>query len=62
MEIANHKPLADIIEAVVAAVFVDSRFSLDTSWDVFGPIFKPLIGNQFYVYPCYCSDLYICNG
>ncbi|KAI6649396.1 Endoribonuclease Dcr-1-like [Oopsacas minuta] len=37
------KPLADIVEAIVAAVFLDSRFSLDTVWDVFGPIFRPII-------------------
>ncbi|KAI3994884.1 hypothetical protein MKX01_037435 [Papaver californicum] len=40
------KCLADLVEATVGAVFIDSNFSLDTLWKVVNEILKPLMGHE----------------
>ncbi|RZC65748.1 hypothetical protein C5167_009439 [Papaver somniferum] len=40
------KCLADLVEATVGAVFIDSNFSLDTVWKVVSEILKPMMGHE----------------
>jgi endoribonuclease Dicer len=35
--------LSDLVESLAGAVFLDSDYSLDTLWDVFKEILKPLV-------------------
>ena len=38
------KVLADIVESLVGAVFLDSNKNLATVWTIFQPLFQPFIG------------------
>ncbi|KAK8962336.1 Ribonuclease 3-like protein 3 [Platanthera guangdongensis] len=38
------KQLADIVESVIGAIFIDSNSSLETVWKVFRRVAEPLIG------------------
>lgn len=38
------KVLADIVESLVGAIFLDSNKNLTVVWSVFQPLFKPFIG------------------
>ncbi|KAF5202858.1 Ribonuclease 3-like protein [Thalictrum thalictroides] len=38
------KFLADIVESIIGAVFIDSNYSLDTVWKVFKRLLEPIIG------------------
>lgn len=40
------KVLGDVLEAVAAAIFLDSGMSLETVWKVMQPLFAPLLGKQ----------------
>ncbi|KAL0301777.1 UNVERIFIED_CONTAM: Ribonuclease 3-like protein 3 [Sesamum radiatum] len=37
------KVLADVVESTVGAVFVDSNYSIDTTWEVASDLLKPII-------------------
>ncbi|KAK4386265.1 Ribonuclease 3-like protein 3, partial [Sesamum angolense] len=37
------KVLADVVESTVGAVFVDSKYSIDTTWEVARDLLKPII-------------------
>ncbi|GAB2274930.1 hypothetical protein Dimus_009699 [Dionaea muscipula] len=37
------KALADIVESIIGAVFIDSNSSLDTVWEVFRELLEPII-------------------
>ncbi|KAL0319879.1 UNVERIFIED_CONTAM: Ribonuclease 3-like protein 3 [Sesamum radiatum] len=37
------KVLADVVESTVGAVFVDSNYSIDTTWEVVSDVLKPII-------------------
>ena len=41
------KPLADVFEAVVGAVYIDSNCNLSTTWEVVKPMLAHLIGESF---------------
>ena len=43
-ELDPPKALGDVLEALAAAVFLDSGRSLETVWEVFQPLFNVLIG------------------
>uniref|UniRef100_A0A2C9UQN6 RNase III domain-containing protein n=1 Tax=Manihot esculenta TaxID=3983 RepID=A0A2C9UQN6_MANES len=40
------KVLADIVESVVGAVFIDCDFSMDTVWKVFKDLLEPIISRE----------------
>ncbi|GLJ16876.1 hypothetical protein SUGI_0290980 [Cryptomeria japonica] len=40
------KALADIVESIAGAVFVDSENSVDKVWKVFEPLLQPLVGPE----------------
>ncbi|PIA32589.1 hypothetical protein AQUCO_04400051v1, partial [Aquilegia coerulea] len=42
--IETPKFLADIIESIIGAVFIDSNYSLDIVWKVFKKLLEPIIG------------------
>ncbi|KDP30782.1 hypothetical protein JCGZ_13725 [Jatropha curcas] len=40
------KVLADIVESVIGAVFIDSNSSVDTTWKVFKDLLEPIINQE----------------
>lgn len=39
--------MADVFEALVGAIFIDSGYSLDTVWKVVHPLLRSYIGTEF---------------
>lgn len=40
------KAMGDIFESLAGAIYMDSRMSLETVWQVYYPMMRPLIGEQ----------------
>ncbi|OVA09752.1 Ribonuclease III domain [Macleaya cordata] len=40
------KSLADVVEAIIGAIFIDSNSSLDTVWKIIRELLKPMIGPE----------------
>lgn len=38
------KPLGDLLEAVIGAIYIDSGFKIEMVWNVFYPLLKGYIG------------------
>ncbi|KAF9615396.1 hypothetical protein IFM89_023047, partial [Coptis chinensis] len=42
-KVKARKVLADIVEPVAAAVYVDAKFDLKFMWEVFSPLLEPIV-------------------
>lgn len=42
------KAMGDIFESLAGAIYMDSRMSLETVWQVYYPMMRPLIGKHIY--------------
>lgn len=42
------KAMGDIFESLAGAIYMDSRMSLETVWQVYYPMMRPLIGKHMY--------------
>lgn len=40
------KAMGDIFESLAGAIYMDSRMSLETVWQVYYPMMRPLIGEE----------------
>lgn len=40
------KAMGDIFESLAGAIYMDSRMSLETVWQVYYPMMRPLIGED----------------
>lgn len=40
------KAMGDIFESLAGAIYMDSRMSLETVWQVYYPMMRPLIGKE----------------
>lgn len=40
------KAMGDIFESLAGAIYMDSRMSLETVWQVYYPMMRPLIGEK----------------
>lgn len=40
------KAMGDIFESLAGAIYMDSRMSLETVWQVYYPMMRPLIGKK----------------
>lgn len=40
------KAMGDIFESLAGAIYMDSRMSLETVWQVYYPMMRPLIGES----------------
>lgn len=38
--------MGDIFESLAGAIYMDSRMSLETVWQVYYPMMRPLIGKE----------------
>lgn len=51
------KAMGDIFESLAGAIYMDSRMSLETVWQVYYPMMRPLIGEEegkhiyLYIFP-----------
>lgn len=51
------KAMGDIFESLAGAIYMDSMMSLETVWQVYFPMMRPLIGKAQYKTDLYMSLL-----
>lgn len=54
------KAMGDIFESLAGAIYMDSKMSLETVWQVYYPMMRPLIGEQWraeYCHACWTLDV-----
>lgn len=52
------KAMGDIFESLAGAIYMDSNMSLETVWQVYYPMMRPLIGEeQLFRVLCCCNKI-----